>query len=208
MAGAARHTAVDDVANDRRLQPLERLLVLQDREGVEQCLRGMFVHAVPGVNDGDVEMPRHQVRSARRRMPHDNAVRADRPQRVSGIEHRLAFFDARSGGLHERGHRAQRFCGELKRRAGPGRRFVKQQHDALAAQQRPRLLRIHAAGQLQQAQDVLRLEMFDPEQRTACGHIHRKKCKRCIIRGSRGHRKGGWTRISPDGNRKLNGAMP
>jgi hypothetical protein len=35
------------------------------------------------------------------------------------------------------------------------------------------LQRIHAAGQLQQAQDFLRLKVLDPEQRTACRLIHR-----------------------------------
>ena len=37
----------------------------------------------------------------------------------------------------------------------------------------------------EQAENFLRIEMFNPEQRTASGLIHRKKCKRCIIRGGR-----------------------
>ena len=149
----------------------------------------MLVHAVTGIDDGNVEMPCHQVRGASRRVANDDAVRPHGAQGVAGIEQGFAFLDARSGGLHQRGHSAQRFRGEFEGRAGTGGRFVKQKHDALAAQQWTSLQRIHAAGQREQAQDFLRVEVFDSEQRTACGNIHRKNCKRCIIRGRCGRRK-------------------
>jgi hypothetical protein len=189
VAGAAGDAAVKDVTDDGGLQTFERLFVFQNREGIEQRLRRMLMHAVAGVDDGDVEMLCHEVRRARGRMANDDTIRAHRPQSVPGIEKRLAFFDARSRGLHERGDRAQRFGGEFERRASAGRRLVKQKYDALAAEQRTHLQRIHAPGQFQQAEDVLRVEVFDPQQRTACGFIHRKKCKRCIIRGRRGRCK-------------------
>ena len=203
MARAAGNAAVKNIADDGGLQSLQRLLVLQDGEGVEQRLRGMLVHAVPGIDDGDVEMLRHQVRRARRRVANHDAVGADGAQGVAGVEQGLAFFDARSGGLHQRGDGAERFRCEFKRRARAGGSFIKQKYDALAAQQRTGLLRIHAAGQLQQAQDFLRVEVFNPQQRTACGLIHGlvdltyvsdtfcpTMCKRCIIRGRRGGCKG------------------
>jgi len=47
--------------------------------------------------------------------------------------------------------------------------------------------------------------VFDPEQRTACGLIHRvkdrskiNKDKRCIIRGEHSRGKGYWRRTAPD----------
>src|SRR5262249_60921548 len=54
-----------------------------------------------------------------------------------------------------------------------GGRFVEQQHDAFAAQQWARLLRIHPPCQLQNLQDFPGIERLDPEQGTACDLCHR-----------------------------------
>jgi len=70
-------------------------------------------------------------------------------QGIAGVEQRFAFLDAGSSRLHERGHRAQRFGGKLKRRSRACGGFVKQQHDALVAQQRSSLEGIHPSRQLQ-----------------------------------------------------------
>src|SRR3984957_4207938 len=51
-------------------------------------------------------------------------------------------------------------------RTGSGGSFVKQKNDSLAAQQRASLQRIHAAGQLEQAHDFIRLQGFDAQERT------------------------------------------
>ena len=131
------------------------------------------MHPVPGIDHGNNKVLRHQVWRASRRMTDDDRIRTDCAKGVSRIQERLALFDARSRRLDQRGYRAQRFCSQLKRRPGAGGSLVKQKDDALAAQQRTRLLRIHAAGQPEQAQNVVRLKVFDPEQRTACGLIHR-----------------------------------
>ena len=134
MAGRARDPAVEDVPNDRDLQTLERFLMLQDGEGVEQGLRRMLVHSVTGIDDGNIEVLRHQVRRSRTRMPKDDRVRAHRAQSVAGVEQRFALLDARSRGLHQRGDGSKRLGGDLERRARASGRFVKQQHDALVAQ--------------------------------------------------------------------------
>ena len=164
MARGTGHAAVVDVADNRNLQSLERFLVLQDREGIEQSLGRMLVHAVAGIDDGNVEVLRHQVRRARGGMANHDGVRAHRAQRVAGVEQRFALLDARSRGLHQGGDGAQRLGGDLERRPRARGSFVKQQHDALVAQQRTRLERIHPAGQLQQAQDFLVLQVLDAEQ--------------------------------------------
>src|ERR1700722_16352187 len=190
VAGAAGDTTVKNVTDDGGLQAFERLLVFQDSDGVEQRLRRVLMHAVPSVDDGDIEMAGHQVRGTRRGMAYDDAVRPDGAQRVSGIEHGFAFFYAGSGGLNECGHGPQRLSRKLEGRAGTSGGLVKQKYNPLPAQQRSRFLRIHAAGQVEQALDVFRIEVLNPEQRTACRLIHLKKCKPCIIRGSRGGRKG------------------
>ena len=81
------------VADDRRLQAVQRFLVFQNRDGIQQCLRGMLMHTVAGVDDGNIEMASHQVRSAGRWVPHHDAIGADGSKRVSGIEDGFSFFD-------------------------------------------------------------------------------------------------------------------
>ena len=58
------HPAVQQVADDRDLQPVDALLVLANREGVEQRLRRMLVHAVAGVDDARLADARQQVARA------------------------------------------------------------------------------------------------------------------------------------------------
>src|SRR5580698_2604683 len=135
----------------------------------------MFMHTIPGVDDGDVEMLCHQVWRTRRRVPDHDQVGAYGAQCIAGIEQRLALLDARSGRLYQSGGRAQSLGGKLERRPRPRGGFIKQKYHPLAAQQRPCLQRIHAARQLEQAQNMLRLEMFDSQQRAACRFIHRQK---------------------------------
>src|SRR3954454_6989341 len=118
----------------------------------------MLMHAVAGIDDWYVEMLGHHQRRAGGRMPHDDAVRTHCPQRIACIDERLTFFDARSGGENESSPGSQSLCSELKGSAGTSRRFVKQKYHALSAQQRTLLLRIHAARQLQQTQNLFRLE--------------------------------------------------
>ena len=102
--GGARYPAVINIAHDGHLQSLQRFLVAQDGVGIEQRLRGMLMHAVAGVDHGNVQIPRHQRRRARLRMANDNHVRAHRPQGVAGVQQGLSFFDAGSAGEHQRGH--------------------------------------------------------------------------------------------------------
>ena len=94
ITSAACHTAMKDVANDRCLQPFERFLVLQNRQGVEQSLGRMLVHPITGIDDWYVKMPRHEMGRPRRGMTHDNAIRTNRPQSVARVDQRLALLDA------------------------------------------------------------------------------------------------------------------
>ena len=96
MARGTGDAAVVDVSDNRNLQTPERFLVFQDREGIEQGLGRMLVHAVAGIDDGNVEVPRHQVRCARRGMAHHDGVRSHGAQGIGRVEQRLALFDARS----------------------------------------------------------------------------------------------------------------
>ena len=57
----AQHAAVQQVADDGDLEALDALLVLADRERVEQRLRRVLVHAVAGVDDARLADARQQV---------------------------------------------------------------------------------------------------------------------------------------------------
>ena len=45
-------------------RPAEPLLPFPDRERIEECLRGVLVHPVAGVDDGRAADPRQQVTRA------------------------------------------------------------------------------------------------------------------------------------------------
>ncbi len=139
---------------------------------VEQRLRRVFVHAVSGIDDGNLQMSRHQQRRSRRGMANDHDIGTHRLQRIGGVEQRFSLLDARSAGEHQRGHRPHRLGRDFKRAAGPSRGLVKKQQHAFSAQQRTRLERIHPSRQLQQRRDLLRVEMFNVQQRTARSFAH------------------------------------
>src|SRR5438270_733760 len=172
MARRPRHPAVIDVAHNRNMQALQRLLMFQDRVSIQQRLRRMLVHPIPGIHHGYIEVLRHQVWRARQRMTNHNDVRPNRPQRVARIEQRLALLNARPARLHQRGHRPHRLRRNFEGRTRPGGRLVEQQHDALAFEQCPRPLRIHPPRQLQKLQDFGRLEMFNAEERSPRDFLH------------------------------------
>ena len=72
------------------------------------------MHAIAGIDDGNVEVLRHQVGRSRQGMADHDHIRAHRPQGVAGIEQRLALFDARAARLHQRSHGAHRLGGNFK----------------------------------------------------------------------------------------------
>ena len=69
---------MQQIADDGDLQALDALLVLANREGVEQRLRRMLVHAVARVDDARPAQARQQVARARRRVAQDDHVRRHR----------------------------------------------------------------------------------------------------------------------------------
>src|ERR1700676_4157259 len=61
MARRPRHAAVKDVADNRNLQTFEGFLVAQNCVSIEQRLRGMLVQSISSVDDGHVDVLRHDV---------------------------------------------------------------------------------------------------------------------------------------------------
>ncbi len=90
------------------------VLITAAASSIEKSLGRMFVHAVSGVDDRDVDVLRQRVRRARRRMAHDDGVGVQSAKSVPGIQQRLAFFDTRRRGSDQDRGRTERFCGDLK----------------------------------------------------------------------------------------------
>ncbi len=135
MTRRPRHAAVKDVADNRDLQTFESFLVAQNCVRIEQRLRRMLVQSVSGVDDGHVEVLRHQVGSAGVGMANDDDVGAHRAHGVSRIEERFALFNTRTDGLDEDGVSAHHLGRDFKRAAGAGGGLVEKKKHALALEQ-------------------------------------------------------------------------
>src|ERR1700727_1374011 len=120
----------------------------EDGIGIKQALRRVFMHAVAGIDDGNLQVAREYMRRSRRWMAHNNAVRAERLQRFTSVDQRFAFFNTGGRGADHRGMRPQHLGGKFKRDARPSRRFIEEKRDALAAKQWFRLAGMHTPGQL------------------------------------------------------------
>ena len=56
------------------------------------------MHAVTGIDDGNVQAASQHMRRSGRRVANDNAVRAERLQGLASVNQRLAFFNTGRGG--------------------------------------------------------------------------------------------------------------
>ncbi len=132
----ARHAAVQNVAENRDVQPFERAAPVANRQRIEQRLRGMLVRAVAGVDHRQGQIPRHKIRRARGTMSHHDTIRLHRVERADGIEQRFPFFQARRFRLQIHLVRAQprRRRGEADARARG--RLEKRQRHGFPAQRR------------------------------------------------------------------------
>src|SRR5439155_17391704 len=64
--------AIENVAQDRHLEPFDAPFSLAYREGIQQCLSGMLVCAITSVDDAGVEHAREKMRSPRGAVADDN----------------------------------------------------------------------------------------------------------------------------------------
>ena len=110
----ARDARVQDVADDRDVQPFEPAELLLDRVEVEQRLRRMLVLAVAGVDDVRVGHARDELRRTDLRMPDDDHVGVVRAERERGVLQRLALVDRRAGRLDVSVSAESRFAASSK----------------------------------------------------------------------------------------------
>ena len=130
----ARHAAVQHVAEDGEVPAFELAFAVANRERVKQRLRGMFVRAVAGIDNGDAEAVGDKFGRSGRTVADDEAVGTHGFERAHRVEQRFAFFQAGSFGLKVHGVRAETGGGGGEADARARGIFEEGNRDGLAAQ--------------------------------------------------------------------------
>src|SRR5437763_2785540 len=137
----------------------------------------MFMGAIAGVDDGNVEMAGDEIGGAARGVAHDQAIRLHGVEGVHGIEQRFAFFEARGLGLKIHGVRAEAGGGRAKADACARGSFEESQGYRLTAKgselfQRMALNFLERFALVEEKSEFVRGERFEGEQvAKAVGHI-------------------------------------
>src|ERR1700735_3325189 len=111
MNVGAGHAAVGDISHDGDIQIFEVVFAVQNSEGVEKRLSGVFVGAVAGVDYGDVKARGGEISGSGSVMAHDDGVGLHGFEGKDGIEKRFALFQAGALGLKKHDVRAQTRAG-------------------------------------------------------------------------------------------------
>ena len=93
----------------------------------------MFVRAVAGVDDGDVEMAGDEIGGAGGRVAHDEAIGLHGVERLDGVEERFTFFQAGGFGLEVHGVGAEARGGSAEADACARGVFEERESDGFAA---------------------------------------------------------------------------
>ena len=140
---------------------------LQDRQRVEQRLRGVFVLPVSGVDHRRGKMPREEVRRTGRRVAHHDDVGIHRCQGVQRIDERLALGEARTERLDADRIGAEPLGGDFETRAGARRRLEEQVDDrppAEGVELLARRYRLEMPAAIEQTLDLSAIQVFDSQQ--------------------------------------------
>src|SRR6266705_1582012 len=129
----------------------------------------MLVRAVARVYYRNIQVPRHVIRRARRRVPHHQAIRFHRIQVENRIEKRLALFQAGRFRLQVHRVRAEPRCGCSKADSRACRRFEKRQRHRLPAQrcqffQGMLLNFLEGFALVEKKSEFVRVERFESQQ--------------------------------------------
>ena len=129
-----RHAAVCNVANDGDAKSVQPAAPIENRAGIQQCLRGMLMRAVARIHNGRRQVAGEKMRCARCPMAHHDGVRTHGGKRIERIHQRFAFRNAGSRSGDGNRVRAQPFGGNLKADTRTRRSFKKQVHHHLSPQ--------------------------------------------------------------------------
>ena len=90
-------STVPDVADDQNSFSRKIAQVVLHDEKVKECLRGVFMSAVPGIDDRSVTSLRHQFRTTVEPTAHHDHINPHRIELKRGVDERLAFRHTRTG---------------------------------------------------------------------------------------------------------------
>jgi len=171
MNVGARYAAMLQVAEDGDVEIRDGAEAVADGERVEQALRRVLVRAIAGVDNGNIEVAGDKIGCSRGSVPHHQAIRLHRVQRVNGIEQRFAFFDAGGLGLQIHGVRAEPRSRGAETDAGARGIFEESEGHRLAAEsgqlfQRMALDFLKGLGLVEKKGDFVRGERFEGEEIT------------------------------------------
>ncbi len=107
---------------------------VQDGAQVEECLRGMRMHAVARVQNGQLGDAVQQIGRAGVGMAQDDALGAQSAEGKTRVLQALAFLDARGERADECGVRAEAFGRQLEGGPGAGARLVEEESHAAFGQ--------------------------------------------------------------------------
>ena len=157
-----------NIPADRHFQTLDAALVAADGQRVEQGLRGVFVRAVAGIDDGALHLLGQKFHGAGCMMAHDQNVGPHGVQRHRRVDQRLALLHRGGGDRHVHDIGAEPLAGQLEGGLGTGGGFEEQVDLGAAAQNRLLLLDLAgdvdgAFGQIQQRADIQGRQALDAE---------------------------------------------
>ena len=178
----ARHARVEDVADDRHLQPVQAPERLLHRVEVEQRLGRVLVLAVAGVDDVRAGGLGDQSRRPDLGVADDDHVRLVGRERARGVLERLALVDRGAGGADRHHVGREPLRRQLEAGGGARRGLEEEVHDRAPAQGRQLLhLALQRAGEVarggEQALDDLAVEVLDRDQMP-----FRRRRRRCAAR--------------------------
>ena len=116
----AGDAAVQHIAADRDHEAFKPALAPADGERVQQGLGGMLVPAVPGIENGTIDLVRDQGDRARTGMADDDDVGGHGVERHCRVDQRFALLHAGGRGVHVDDIRAQPLARDFERQQGAG----------------------------------------------------------------------------------------
>ncbi len=161
--------AVRDVADDGDAQTFQVAGAVEDGAGVEECLGGVLVSAVAGVDDGGWQVARQEMGRPGGGVAHDDGVGPHGREGVEGVHERLALGDARPRCGDGDGVRAEAFGGNLEAGARARGCLEEEVDDHLSAQrveffESLTLDGLKVFGARQNSFDLGAMQLLDPEQ--------------------------------------------
>ena len=132
----AGHTAVENIADNGNFQTFDPAFFLPDGEDVQQCLGGMAVGPVTGIDHTAGNVLGNKVLGPGGTVTHHQQIHLQCFNIPHGIQQGLPLGQTAGGGGHVHNVRTQPLFGKFKGNPGTGGGFHKEVHHRLAPESR------------------------------------------------------------------------